>query len=70
MRVNRQGRRPDGTHQGDARPFGDPDGQVGQWASHGADRIVAGLWVDLAYAAVFLTLAWLRLRTNTSPAAS
>lgn len=28
------------------------------------DRIVAGLWVDLAYAAVFLTLAWLRLRTK------
>ena len=26
------------------------------------DRIVAGLWVDAAYAAVFLTLAWLRLR--------
>ncbi|MFZ0531492.1 MAG: ABC transporter permease [Propionicimonas sp.] len=26
------------------------------------DRIVAGLWVDAAYAAVFLLLAWLRFR--------
>lgn len=28
------------------------------------DRIVAGLWVDAAYAAVFLSLAWLRLRNK------
>ena len=28
------------------------------------DRIVAGLWVDAAYAAVFLVLAWLRLRNK------
>ena len=28
------------------------------------DRIVAGLWVDAAYAAVFLLLAWLRLRNK------
>ena len=26
------------------------------------DRMVTGLWVDAAYAAVFLLLAWLRLR--------
>jgi ABC-2 type transport system permease protein len=28
------------------------------------DRIIAGLWVDAAYAAVFLLLAWLRLRNK------
>ena len=28
------------------------------------DRIIAGLWVDAAYAAVFLVLAWLRLRNK------
>ena len=28
------------------------------------DRIVAGLWVDAAYAAVFLLLAWLRFRNS------
>ncbi len=28
------------------------------------DRLIAGLWVDAAYAAVFLLLAWLRLRNK------
>ena len=28
------------------------------------DRIIAGLWVDAAYAAVFLLLAWLRFRNK------
>ncbi len=28
------------------------------------DRLVAGLWVDAAYAAVFLLLAWLRFRNK------
>lgn len=28
------------------------------------DRMVAGLWVDLAYGAVFLLLAWLRFRAK------
>ena len=28
------------------------------------DRIVTGLWVDAAYAAVFLLLAWLRFRNK------
>jgi len=28
------------------------------------DRMVTGLWVDAAYAAVFLLLAWLRLRNK------
>lgn len=30
-----------------------------------ADRMVAGLWVDAAYAAVFFVAAWLRFRNKT-----